>query len=180
MNIAHRDETNVLHLESNAQISPRGRYVVEHFNKHGKKLGEYDIINGITNVGKDLLLDVMFFGGSQVAAAGWYSSLIDLSGYSALAAGDTMALHTGWNEFTSYTESNRVAWGPGAASSQTTTNASPATFNISGSGTVKGVFVVSHNGKSGVDGTLWSTALFSADVPVSNGDQLKVTYSVSA
>jgi len=180
MKSPHRDDTNVLHLEGNTQLDTRGRFVVEHFNKHGMKIGEYNFPNGITDVGKDLLLDVMFFGGSQVAAASWYIGLVDLSGYSALAAGDTMASHAGWNEFTSYSEATRVAWGPGASSSQSTTNASPATFNINGSGTVKGVFIISNNTKSGSTGTLWATALFSADVPVSNGDQLKVTYTTSA
>ena len=90
-----------------------------------------------------------------------------------------MSSHAGWNEFTSYTEGNRVAWGPGSASSQSVTNSTPATFNINGSGTVKGVFIVSNNTKSGTAGTLWATALFGADVPVTSGDQLKITYTVS-
>jgi hypothetical protein len=163
-----------------SKIKPRGRFQIEHRDKNGKLLGKYDIPNGITNGGKDDLLDVYFSDGSQTAAANWYIGLIDNSGYTGVAAADTMSSHSGWNEFTSYSEANRVAWGPGAPSSQSITNASPATFNINGSGTVKGVFVVNNNTKSGSTGTLWATALFSADVPVSNGDQLKVTYTVSA
>jgi hypothetical protein len=157
-----------------------GKFQIEHRDKDGKLLGVYDMPNGIVNEGKDKILDVMFNDATAIANASWYIGLIDLSGYSAPAAADTMSSHAGWNEFTSYSEGTRVAWGSGAASSQSTTNATPATFNISGSGTVKGVFITSNSTKSGTSGLLWATALFSADVPVSNGDQLKVTYTVSA
>lgn len=161
-----------------SKIKTHGKFIIEHI-RNGNVIGRYEFPNGVTNVGKNLLLDVMFKDGSQVASSSWYLGLIDNSGYSALSASDTMASHAGWNEFTSYSESTRVAWGPGAASSQTTTNSTPATFNVNGSGTVKGVFCVSNNTKSGTSGTLWATALFTADVPVVNGDQLKATYSVS-
>lgn len=162
-----------------AEMKPKGRFVIEHRDKNGRLKGKYEIPNGIVNEGKDKILDVMFNDGTAVANNSWYIGLVDNSGYTGLAAADTMSSHSGWNEFTSYSEANRVAWGSGAAASQSTTNASPATFNISGSGTVKGVFVTSNNTKSGTSGLLWATALFSADVPVSNGDQLKVTYTVS-
>jgi hypothetical protein len=36
---------------------------------------------------------------------------------------------------------------------------------------VKGIFIVTNNTKGGTTGTLWSTALFSADVPVANGKE---------
>jgi len=156
----------------------RADFQCEHY-RDGKLIGNYDMPNGIVNVGKDLALDVQFNDGTAIAQASWYVGLVDLSGYSALAAADTMSSHAGWNEFTSYTEANRVAWGPGSASSQSVTNASPATFNINGSGTVKGVFITSNNTKSGTSGTLWATALFGSDVPVTSGDQLKITYTVS-
>jgi hypothetical protein len=161
-------------------LKPRGKFYVEHRNKKGKLLGKYEVPNGIVNVGKDKILDDMFNDGTQTANSAWCIGLIDNSGFSALADADTMSSHSGWNEFTSYSEANRVAWGSGAAASQSTTNSSPATFNISGSGTVKGVFVTTNNTKGGTSGTLWATALFAADVPVSNGDQLKITYTVSA
>jgi len=162
-----------------SEFVPKGQFQVEHYNSKGKLLGIYDLPNGITNVGKDLILDVMFNDGVAIANNSWFVGLIDLSGFTALAAADTMASHAGWNEFTTYSEANRVAWGSGAAASQSTTNSSPATFNVTGSATVKGIFINSNNTKSGSTGTLWSTALFAADVPVTNGDQLKVTYTVS-
>ena len=161
-------------------FNPKGRFNVDHFDRLGNLLGQYQFPNGITDEGKDLILDVMFNDVTAIANNSWFLGLIDLSGFTALADADTMASHGGWNEFTSYSEANRVAWGSGVSSSQSTTNSSPATFNITGSGTIKGVFAPTNNTKSGTSGNLWATALFSADVPVSNGDQLKVTYTVSA
>lgn len=172
-------ETDMLNLRSHVD-KLGGSFIVEHFNKEGVLLNKFSFPNGITDEGKDHILDTEFGDGSQVASAGWFIGLIDLSGFTALADADLMNSHGGWNEFTSYSEGNRVAWGPGSASSQSITNSSPATFNISGSGTVKGVFVPTNNTKSGTTGVLWATALFAADVPVSNGDQLKITYTVSA
>jgi hypothetical protein len=167
------------HYEAHAQAGLNGHWQAEHI-RDGKVLNKYDFPNDITNQGKNSLFEVYFHDGTQIAAASWFIGLISNSGYSALAAGDTMASHAGWTEFTGYSQATRVAWGPGAAASQSITNASPATFDINASGTVKGIFVVSNSTKGGTTGTLWSTALFSADVPVANGDQLRVTYTVSA
>jgi hypothetical protein len=161
-------------------FNPKGKFHVELLDRFGRLKARYEMPNGITNEGKNKILNVMFNDGVQIANSSWYIGLIDNSGFSTLADTDVMSSHAGWNEFTSYSEANRVAWGSGTASVQSTTNATPATFNVSGSGTVKGVLVVSNNTKGGTSGTLWATALFSADVPVSNGDQLKVTYTVSA
>lgn len=157
----------------------KGKFKVEHFDKDGKLKGTYDFPNGITNVGKNDILGVYFFSGTQTATASWFIGLIDLASFSALAAGDTMASHAGWIEFTGYSEATRRAWGQGAPASQSITNASPATYSINASGTVKGIFVVTNSTKGGTTGILWTTALFSADVPVSNGDSLKVTYTLS-
>lgn len=156
-----------------------GRHYVEH-RRNGLLLATYDVFNDITNEGKNTIFDVMFSDLTQVAAASWYIGLISLSGYSALAAADVMSSHAGWTEFTTYSQANRVAWGPGNPASQSITNGTPATFDITGSGTVKGIFVTSQNTKGGTTGYLWSTALFSADVPVVNADQLKITYTINA
>ncbi len=177
-------------------IGLKGRFAVEHW-RDGKRIAECRFDNGITNEGKNFLLDVMFHG---VSANGtWYLGLIDDSGYTALAATDTYAninqAGNGWDEFADYTDtanagssSTRPTWTEGASSSQTITNSSVVVFDITGGGTVKGIFVAGGaNGQTKSDHTtaasnkLWSTALFSGgDSIVLNGDQLKVTYSVSA
>ena len=162
------------------KVGLKGRFQVKHADKDGNVKATYDFPNDIVNVGKNTLFDVMFSDGTQIAASSWFIGLISNSGYSALAAADTMSSHAGWTEFTGYSQATRVAWGPGEPASQSITNASAATFDINATGTVKGVFVTSNSTKGGTTGTLWATALFSADVPVTNGDQLRVTYTVSA
>lgn len=157
----------------------KGRFQVEHW-RNGSLLNTYDFANDITNAGKNDIFDVYFSDGSQTAASAWVLSLISLSSFSALAAGDTMASHGGWIEFTGYSEATRPAWGPGDPASQSITNATPVTFSINAGGTVKGIFVTTQNTKGGTTGKLWATALFTGDVPVTSGDQLKVTYTVSA
>lgn len=164
--------------KTNGKLNPKGRFKVEHF-RDGQRINEYNFDNDIVNVGKNDILDVYFSDGTQTAASSWYIGLISNSGFSALAAADTMASHAGWTEFTGYSQATRVAWGPGAPASQSITNGTPAQFDINATGTVKGVFVVNQSTKSGTTGTLWATALFSADVPVTSGDQLKVTYTVN-
>jgi hypothetical protein len=177
------------------QLQPRGRFVVEHFRR-GEKIGHYEFPNGIANEGKNKLLDVMFHGVSAITT--WWLGLIDNSGYSALAATDTYEnidqAGNGWDEFTDYTDagnggsaSTRPEWTEGAASGQAITNGSPVVFDITGSGTVKGLFLVGgianaqNKGNHEAGGTLWATALFgTGDVPVNAQDQLKVTYTVSA
>ena len=180
--------------KSEDQLQPRGRFVVEHF-RNGVKIGQYEFPNGITNEGKNKLLDVMFHGVSAITT--WWLGMISNSGYSALAATDVYAQiagTNGWSEFTDYTDagngasaSTRPEWAEGAASGQAITNSSPVIFDITGSGTVKGLFLVggianAHNkGNHEAGGVLWATALFgTGDVPVNASDQLKVTYTISA
>lgn len=159
----------------------KGKYQIEHRDKDGNLKGIYDIPNGITNEGKNHALDALFHAATQITT--WYIGLIDNSGFTALAATNTAAginSTNGWNEFTTYTEGARQEWTEGAAASQSITNSTPATFSISGGGTVKGIFIVSSSTKSGTSGTLWSTALFASNIAVINGDSLKITYTVNA
>jgi hypothetical protein len=182
-----RKVESVLELDHKVQRGPellekllmKGKFQVEHRDKGGKLIGIYDLPNGITNIGKNKVLDVMFNDSTPIANASWFIGLIDNASFSALAAGDTMASHAGWIEFTGYSQATRVAWGSGAASSQSTTNASPATFDITGTATLNGIFVNSIGTKGGTTGTLWATASFTSTVPVNNGDQMKITYTVS-
>lgn len=145
-------------------------------NRKLKQEGVFD--NGVTNIGKNSQLDVIFGAGSQIVT--WFLGQIDLAGFTALAASDTMASHGGWVEFTTYTEATRPQWSPDAASGEQVTNSTPVNFNITGSATLKGIFVNSVNVKSGTTGTLWATAFYAGDIPVANGDLLKITYTVTA
>jgi hypothetical protein len=133
--------------------------------------------NTVVNEGKNKVLDVMFNAVTQITT--WYAGLIDSAGFSSNPVTDTMSSHAGWVEYTAYTEANRQAWGVGSAASQQITNASPAVFNMNASGNVRGIFIASNNTKGGTTGTLWSTVLFSASLPVANTDQLKITYTLA-
>jgi hypothetical protein len=162
-----------------AKFEMHGRYDVDLYRK-GKLIDRFVIHNDITNEGKNTIFDVMFNTATQIVNSSWFIGLISLTSFTALAATDVMASHGGWTEFTTYTQANRVAWGSVASSAQTVTNTTPAQFDMSASGTVKGIFITSNNTKSGTTGKLWSTALFAADVPVVNADQLKITYTLNA
>lgn len=198
LNVAQSAGCQVVRREQSivpATLNLKGHFNVELW-RGGKRIDARSFKNGITNEGKNKLLNVMFNNQAQIAS--WFIGLIDNSGYSALASDDTYddidQAGNGWDEFANYTDpgnadstTTRPAWTEGAASAQSITNASPVVFDITGSGTVKGIFIAGGtNAQTKSDHTasgnfLWSTALFSGgDVVVANSDQIKVTYTVSA
>jgi hypothetical protein len=135
--------------------------------------------NGVTTAGLNHVLDTVFHGGTPVTT--WYFGLVNGGTTPTYAAADTMGSHAGWTEYTTYSQTNRVAWDEGAASSGSTTNSVTSDFSMNGSGTVAGVFLTSSATKSGTTGTLFATANFSGgNQTVSNGDTLKVTYTINA
>lgn len=156
-------------------FDPRGVFTFE-LIRNGEVVHVENYHNTVVNEGKNEILSIMFNSGSQITT--WYIGLIDSTGYSSNPATDTMSSHAGWAELTGYSDANRQAWGVGAPSSQSITNGTPATFNINASGSVRGIFVVSNNTKGGTTGKLWSTGVFTA-VPIVNGDQVKITYTLS-
>lgn len=160
-----------------SELQLRGRFLIEHRNKAGKLLGVYRVPNGIVDVGLNKILDDMFNAGSQSSL--WYIGLVDNSGWSAFPDTDTMLSHTTWSESTVYTAGTRPQWTVGAAASRQVTNASTVDFAINGAATLKGIFLVDDNTKSGTSGTLWATAAFSSTIVVATSDTLKVTYTVS-
>lgn len=156
---------------------PKGRFIAQVFDKQGSLKWEAEIPNGVVDVGIHYLLDAGFNGGSQVTT--WYMGLVDNSGFSAFANADTMGSHSGWTENQNYSEANRPEWTAGAASSRSVTNSATVDFSMNATATIKGIFITSSNTKGGTSGTLWSTGAFSSNASVTNGDTLKVTYTVS-
>lgn len=130
------------------------------------RVGFHPIINTVTNAGKMQMLGSMFNSNVVSTIYQWYMGLINNSGFSAIAAADTMASHAGWTEFVSYTETTRPAWTKDAASGNAITATSPSVFTISADGTLYGGFIVSNNTKSGGTGILWSAGGFPTPVPV--------------
>jgi hypothetical protein len=137
--------------------------------------------NLVVNEGKNNLLNVYFADGTQTASSSWFMGLFSDSGFTGIAAGDTAASHAGWTEFTGYSQSTRPLWGQAGPSTGVTTitNGSPVVFSITSSANIKGGFIITQNTKGGTSGKLWAAALFSAVVPVNNGDELRCTYNLS-
>ncbi len=157
--------------------SLRGRFLVRIRDKNGRLKKELVAHNGITNVGKDDLLGVMFNAGSQSTT--WYVGIINTS--PTLADTDTMASHSGWVEHDIYSEANRPEWVEDPPASQQITNPAKTIFTIDEAATVSGFFLVNENTKLGTTGILWSTAVFAeGDQPVEVSDTIELTYVLTA
>jgi len=153
-----------------------GVFHIRHYRK-GKLIGEYDIPNLITTVGRNHILNTEFHGDTPVTT--WYIGMVNNSGFTTFAAGDTMGSHAGWTELENYDEATRVAWAEDAASSGSITNSTPATFTINATVTIKGIFVTSVNTKGGTTGILWCGTAFSSPIAAEDNDVLSVTYTVN-
>lgn len=176
-------------------FSPRGFFSVEHW-RNGLLYATYRFPNGIVNEGKNSLFDVYFDAATQITT--WYMLLVDLVGFTALDATDIYddidQAGNGWDEFKDYTDPGnggstvtRPIWNPDPASGQSISNGSQTIFDITATGTVKGLAIVGGGaapqtkGDHAATSTLWATALFDqGDTAVVNADQLKITYTTSA
>lgn len=164
-----------------------GRYFVECFDKDGNlKWSDY-IENTVVTVGKNLALDT-YLAGSSYTVVGPFMGLISSTSFSAISAADTMASHAGWLEAgnanaPTYTSPRKTAaWS--AASSGSKALSAALSFAITGTGTVKGCFLVYGSGAvSTIDstaGVLYSAGLFTGgDKIVANLDTLNVSYTAS-
>jgi len=179
---------------TNDRIGLHGEFKME-LIRNGKVIRSESFPNAITDEAKDDLLNVYFSGDTQNTS--WHLGLIDDSGFTALAVTDTYdnidQVGNGWDEFAGYTDPansdsalTRPGWTESGASSQSITNSTQVSFAVTASGTIKGLFVVTGpNAQTKSDNTatgniLWSAALFSGgDETVSDGDELKVTYTVN-
>lgn len=84
-------------------------------------------------------------------------------------------------EFTNYTEATRQAWNEDAVAAGAVGNATnPAVFTIGvGGGTIRGFALVEAQAKSGTTGILFAAARLAADKVMSEGEEIRVRYSVS-
>lgn len=159
-------------------IRIRGCFGLELLSPQGESLRKWYIPNGVTTVGINDFLDIYFRNGSPSAT--WHMGLIDNSGFTALASGDTMASHSGWTENQDYDEATRPAWSPGAASGGVVENSSAVDFTMNSVVTIKGLFIVDENTKGGTSGILWSTGLLPVPQEVQSGSVLRGYYSLEA
>lgn len=131
--------------------------------------------NLIVDEGCNHLLDVLLHGTTQVDP--WYLGL-KLTG--TVAAGDTYASHAGWTEFAEYSGDRKEYVEGAAASRQITNSGSVGTFDITSAGQVYGGLLCSIASKDSATGTLLCAADISSSRTVDSGDQINVTYTITA
>jgi hypothetical protein len=151
--------------------------------------------NLVTTEGKNAALTHFLKGSSYTASQ--VLGLIEDTGYSAVAAGNTAASITaagsgspanGWNEAPAATCASRGTPSFATASGGTLATSASVSFSIIATDTIKGAFLLCRS-TAGVapsatvgntSGALYSAGLFSGgDRAVANGDTLNVTYTAS-
>lgn len=171
-------------ITGNAHLS--GRYTAECRDKDGNLKWADEFDNLVTTAGKNLALDTIL-AGSAYTVTGPFMGLISSTSYSAIAAGDTMSSHAGWLEAgnantPAYTTRKTCVFSAASAGSKALS--AGLVFTFTGSGTVKGCFIVlGASASATVDntsGTLYSAGLFSGgDKTVGSSDTLTVSYTAS-
>lgn len=170
------------------KIGLKGTFHVQIVDENGELVREVSFPNTVVTTGKDLALDTIL-DGSSYTVTGPYLGLISSVSYSAISAADTQASHAGWVEAGNANAPTYSGTRPipvfGSASAGSKATSAPGVFNITGTGTVKGCFLVLGSGAVGtIDstaGTLYSAGLFTGgDAAVSNGYTLNVSYTAAA
>lgn len=165
-----------------AKAKAGGVYKIQCVAADGLVKWEEEMHNLVVNEGLQNMVSAYLDGATQTTT--WYLGLITGPGSgTTIAAGDTLATHLGWTEFTSYS-GNRKAVTFGTATtadpSVISNTASPSAFTIAApGGTVAGAFLASV--ATGTSGILFSASDFQApgDRVVADGDTLNVTYTFS-
>jgi hypothetical protein len=160
-----------------------GDFVAECHDKDGNLIWREEYHNLVTTVGKNDMLDKYLTGSAYTGT--FYLGLIGAVSYTAIAATDTMASHSGWTEAggtnaPTFSQSARptAAWNAASAGAKAFSGA--LTFNITGTGTVKGSLLTTSPTKDGTAGILFSAGLFTGgDQPVVNTNIVTVSYSLS-
>lgn len=184
---SHSDASVIRGAGDSEAVTVKGIYTVECRGPDGELKWQDTAENVVATVGKNVALDA-FLAGSAYTVVGPFLGLISSVSFTAVAAGDTMASHGGWTEAgnanaPTYTVPRKTAaWSAASAGAKALSSA--LTFAITGSGTIKGCFMVYGTGAlSTVDntaGTLLSAGLFTGgDKIVANLDTVNVSYSLS-
>ena len=165
-----------------AKARAGGVYKVQCVGADGLVKWEEEMHNLVVNQGLQSMVSVYLDGATQITT--WYIGLITGPGSgTTIAAGDTLASHVGWTEFTNYSGNRKTATFGTATTADPSVidnTASPASFSISGAGgTVAGAFLASVD--TGTSGTLFSASDFQSpgDRVVVSGDTLNVNYTFS-
>jgi len=165
-----------------AAVGLGGMFTVTCFDADGKLKWEDTFHNLVVNEGLQDL-NTQYFKGAAYTAA-WYLGLVTGPGSgNTYAAGNTLATHAGWTEFTNYSGTRKaVTFGTATTADPSVidNSASPSVFVITGAGgTVAGALLATVT--SGTSGVLFSVGDFTGgDKVVASGDTINVTYTFSA
>lgn len=151
---------------------PVAIYKVTCLGPDGAEKWTEEFHNLITTEGKNDVLDKYLKGSSYTAA--FY---VGLKATGSVAAGDTLASHSGWSELTDYSGNRKALTLGTVASGSVDNSASPASFAINATITVTGAFVATAS--SGSSGVLYSAGEFSTSKAVASGDTLNVTVTLT-
>lgn len=158
-------------------LRPRNTFTVEQV-RGGEVIFAEEIFNAVTASGINSILNTYF--GADAKKAAWYLGLVNSTGFTSVAEGDTMASHAGWTEFQTYDETTRQLWTPTTSTDKSVTGTGVQIFTVGtvSAQSIQGLFVTDSIAKGGTSGLLWATALFSAPAAVLTGDTFRVTYTL--
>jgi len=167
----------IMNQAEQSLIQVGGVFTVECIDASGNLKWTEEFRNLVVNQGLNSMNNVYFYYSSTSQITTWYMGLMS-SVTTGVAATDTLASHSGWSEFSSYSGSRpSISWASSTTANPSVITSSARSFSITGTGTVEGAFVCSV--ASGTSGVLFSAKTFSASRNVVNGDTLNVTYSLS-
>jgi hypothetical protein len=158
-----------------------GVFHIQCFDQDGNLKWEESTHNLVVNQGLQDI-NTKYFTGSAYTAAFYLGLVTGPSSGVSYAAGDTLATHAGWTEFTSYSGARKsVTFGAATTANPSVIASSTSSqFTITGAGgVVAGAFLCTVS--SGTSGVLVSEANFQSpgDRTVALNDTLNVSYTFS-
>jgi hypothetical protein len=161
-------------------VGAGGVYSVECVGADGQVKWTDTFSNLVVNEGVQDM-NTQYFNGAAYSAAFFLGLVAGPGAGTAFAAGDTLAIHAGWTENTTYAGARKAAVFGAATTanpSVISNSASPASFAMNATATIAGAFLCTVS--SGTSGVLFSAGDFTGgDKFVDSGDTLNVTYTFS-
>lgn len=164
---------------ANQKVGLGGVFKAECYDRDGKLKWSEEFPNLVVNTGLQFINEQVFKGLTYTAT--WYMGIINTG--ASYAATDTMALHPGWTENTSYIQSTRpvITFNAPTLADPSVITTIAVNYTINATATIAGAFITTSDTKGGTTGTLFSAGNFTVgDRGLVSGDTLNVTYTFSA